>query len=159
MTMGAYLCFYDFSTVFSEFFRLSLLSVNFFTLTLFCQSFHFNLFFLCLDFSKFLSHLYVIAYKLPYLFYGLILFAHSKQRSWRINRMALYKRNVSDFPYAAKPLSDLLSLSRNISLSYHSIKAHFINELLLNGNETINGKYGKGSVQPVWIYPLSRIKS
>ena len=53
MTMGAYLCFYDFSTVFSEFFRLSLLSVNFFTLTLFCQSFHFNLFFLCLDFSKF----------------------------------------------------------------------------------------------------------
>ena len=106
-----------------------------------------------------LSHLYVIAYKLPYLFYGLILFAHSKQRSWRINRMALYKRNVSDFPYAAKPLSDLLSLSRNISLSYHSIKAHFINELLLNGSETINGKYGKGSVQPVWIYPLSRIKS
>lgn len=89
----------------------------------------------------------------------MILFAHSKQRSWRINRMALYKRNVSDFPYAAKPLSDLLSLSRNISLSYHSIKAHFINELLLNGNETINGKYGKGSVQPVWIYPLSRIKS
>ena len=53
MTMGAYLCFYDFSTVFSEFFRLSLLSVCFFTLTLSCQSFRFNLFFLCLYFGKF----------------------------------------------------------------------------------------------------------
>ena len=51
--MRTYLCLDDFSTVFSEFFRLTLLSVGFFTLTLFCQSFHLNLFFLCLDFSKF----------------------------------------------------------------------------------------------------------
>ncbi|WP_150132665.1 hypothetical protein [Acidilutibacter cellobiosedens] len=73
--------------------------------------------------------------------------------------MALYKWNVSDLHYTAKPLSDLLSLSRNISLSYQAIKAHFINELLLNGNETINWRYRKGSVLPIWIYPLSRIKS
>jgi len=53
LTMRTYLCLDDFSTVFSKFFRLSLLSVGFFTLTLPCQSFHFNLFFLCLDFSKF----------------------------------------------------------------------------------------------------------
>ena len=47
--MGAYLCFYDFSTVFSEFFRLSLLSVNFFTLTLFLPVASISiLFFLCL---------------------------------------------------------------------------------------------------------------
>ena len=68
---------------------------------------------------------------------------------------------------------DLSRLGRNSALTglytnftfpqngvrFIAIKAHFINELLLNGNETINGKYGKGSVQPVWIYPLSRIKS
>ena len=53
MTVRTYLCLDDFSTVFSEFFRLSLLSVGFFTLTLFCQAFHLNLFFLCLYFSKF----------------------------------------------------------------------------------------------------------
>ena len=51
--MRTYLCLDDFSTIFSEFFRLSLLSVGFFTLTLFCQSLHFYLFFLCLYFSKF----------------------------------------------------------------------------------------------------------
>lgn len=106
-----------------------------------------------------LSHLYIIAYKLPYLFCSLILFAHSIQRSWRINRRARYKWNVSDFPYTAKPLSGLRSLSRNICLSYQAIKAHVINELLLNDNETINEKYGKGSVLPEWIYPLCCIKS
>ena len=106
-----------------------------------------------------LSHSYIIAHKLPYLFCGLILFAHSKQRSWRINRLARYKWNVSVLLYTAKPLSDLRSLSRNNKLNYQAIKAHFINELLLNDNKTINGKYGKGSILPVWIYPLSRIKS
>ena len=51
--MRTYLCLDDFSTVFSDFFRLSLLSVGFFTLTLFIHSLLFLLFFLCLNFSKF----------------------------------------------------------------------------------------------------------
>lgn len=51
--MGTYLCFDNFATVFSKFFRLSLLSVGFFTLTLFLQSLLFFLFFLLFYLGKF----------------------------------------------------------------------------------------------------------
>jgi len=48
--MGTYLCFDNFATVFSKFFRLSILSIGFFTLTLFLQSL---LFFLLFYLGKF----------------------------------------------------------------------------------------------------------
>ena len=51
--MRTYLCFDDFATVFSKFFRLSLLSIGFFTLTLFLQSLLFFLFFLLFYLGKF----------------------------------------------------------------------------------------------------------
>jgi len=51
--MRTYFCFDDFATVFSKFFRLSLLSIGFFTLTLFLQSLLFCLFFLLFYLGKF----------------------------------------------------------------------------------------------------------
>ena len=51
--MRTYLRFDDFTAIFSNFLRLSFLSVGFFTLTLFCQSFYFFLFLLCLYLGKF----------------------------------------------------------------------------------------------------------
>ena len=51
--MGTYLCFDNFATVFSKFFRLSILSIGFFTLTLFLQSLLFFLFFLLFYLGKF----------------------------------------------------------------------------------------------------------
>ena len=51
--MRAYFLFYDFTAIFSDFLRLAFLSVGFFTLTLFCQSFHFFLFFLLFYLGKF----------------------------------------------------------------------------------------------------------
>ena len=51
--MRTYFLFNDYTTIFSDFLRLSFLSIGFFSLTLFCQSLHFFLFFLCLYFSKF----------------------------------------------------------------------------------------------------------
>ena len=51
--MRTYFRFNDFTTIFSNFLRFSFLSVDFFSLTLFCQSLHFFLFFLCLYFGKF----------------------------------------------------------------------------------------------------------
>jgi len=51
--MRTYPCFDDFATVFSKFFCLSLLSIGFFTLTLFLQSLLFFLFFLLFYLGKF----------------------------------------------------------------------------------------------------------
>ena len=51
--MRTHLCFDDFATVFSKFFRLLLLSIGFFTLTLFLQSLLFFLFFLLFYLGKF----------------------------------------------------------------------------------------------------------
>ena len=51
--MRTHFCFDDFATVFNKFFRLSLLSIGFFTLTLFLQSLLFCLFFLLFYLGKF----------------------------------------------------------------------------------------------------------